>query len=301
MQIGFVFAPRCSWQMPFDPSDVPPREQNRSDEISGHRYQNRVAAHMPGEFSRGWARNGVPNVTTWDMEPFVVVYGRGGVGLEQSSNESSRPWWQKLKPTIGLVWGDVDQARHVSGNFAAIGYDVGLRFGIPGTNRSINFGLNDKWGCINNPQKEGPFLPYCDDYVFKSWRFEPISGNANRGVWTLDSNAKVDMGFMYAGANGVRLLGTLMALSPEQTDMLIDKLSWIIDDDRRPGGHPTPATPPIAAPAAAPTAPAVAAAPSTSPAPAATVPAAVVTRPISLPPATTPTGRVPVDSRRAAE
>ena len=171
----------------------------------------------------------------WDMEPFLQVYLRGGVGVN-IGNDADKPWYHisKYKPVMGLMWGYIEHTHEIAGGITAGGFNFNVDIPkVPGTWGQI--GANAKFGCINNPQKTGILpIPWCDDYLFHSWKFERRNTVIQNGKhWGWKMNGKIDVGATLAGAAVVRWLGSAFNLSVEQQEEYIKSLDWLIDYDAK--------------------------------------------------------------------
>lgn len=258
VQFGVVMTPMCQWAMEKDPerqvSTPRPRVTAPPINIDLERHLRPLrgeSTEMPGSFRRGWTG------LAYDFEPFVMLYVRGGLGSEiQSANP---PWWQRYKLSIGMAWGDINQAADLAGGFFNGGLD--LEFRLPWARIPERFrywGMNWKGGCINNPNLAGIIpLPLCDDFLFVSWRPELRENFTDRDGgspnWSLSASGKVEAGTILTGAPAIRLLMTLFNYSPEQVESTLESLDWIIDTPEsirlrnpqapRANGLPTPPPP----------------------------------------------------------
>ena len=239
VQLGVVATPMCSWTMAKDPSVKHLAAENNSKVLNGDHWQKEYAAKTPGEFKRGWGE-----ISGFDFEPLVILNVSGGVGKEFVSSSKSKiaQALDRWKPTIGLVWGDVNYAREVSGGYGAININTGIRApmgrkGADGKRALVTLGVNDKWGCINNPSKSGPLpVPYCDDFFFKSWRFAQPSDERlkdNGFSWAVTASKKVSVGGMLAGVSALRWILSTFGIPPEEQDEYLTKWDWLIDRSKR--------------------------------------------------------------------
>lgn len=194
---------------------------------------------------RGW------DGLSWDFEPFVMVYARGGVGEDIGSTNTN--WLQKWRPSVGIVWGDLDQAADISGGFFNGGFDYNFRLPFSRLGeRWRNWGFNWKTGCISNPSLEGTIsIPYCKNFVFASWRprlIDAVPGDRN---WSFTFNSAAEGGVMLTGAPAIRMLLTMLNYPPEKIDETLQGLSWLVDvpiqykppgapGTRVPAANPTP-------------------------------------------------------------
>lgn len=240
IQLGLIAAPLCVWKMPKSVAALIKRDGKTIEldkRISKRAAMNNAqrlkdlrlsVQNLPGEFSSGFFG------FEWDVEPFMLVNVKVGAGTEVGVGK--RTLWQKLQPSLGLVWGDVDFAADVAGVMTGLSMDVDFRLPFnkipPGLK---HWGSNWKGGCIHNDSYKPRFeIPYCSDFAYIAHRLEPLDGlRAKNDRFNLTYNGKLNVGIVSTGGPAIETLLTWARRSPESIQKTLKSLDWIIDTPKR--------------------------------------------------------------------
>ena len=92
----------------------------------------------------------------------------------------------------------------------------------------FQLGVNGKLGCVANWSRRGSLsFPGCDDFVYKSIRFNPPSlpKSASKKLFHFESDFSVDfLGAVFSGRRAIETVAFLLSAPPEIADKVAREL-----------------------------------------------------------------------------